>query len=141
MSTLNRPVIVAAAAVSLAAPLLLSGCSIGETVSQQAQNAACTLVTPVIDSVASDIDAALKSSTLDPTTAADQLGAARTILAPIAKQMPDGPQATAAQKVVDTIDQLITVLKAEAKGQATGTSSDKLTKQLSEQIKALTTLC
>lgn len=141
MSTTNRPVLIAATAVALATPLLLSGCSIGDTVSTQAQNAACPLVTPITDKVASDIDAALKSAVLDPAAALDQLKAARTILAPIADQLPAGKQQTAVQNVVDTIDKLIPVLKAESTGSSTGTSSDVLTKKLSEQMKALTTLC
>ncbi|MBN9632157.1 MAG: hypothetical protein J0I18_16335 [Actinobacteria bacterium] len=141
MSTPTRPVLVAATAVALTAPLFLSGCSIGDTVSKQAQNAACSLVTPITDKVAADIDAALKSAVLDPAAAIDQLKAARTILGPIADQIPVGEQKTAVQNVVDTIDQLIPVLKAESIGSTTGTSSDVLTKKLSEQMKALTTLC
>lgn len=141
MFTRSRPVIVAAIAVALAAPLLLSGCSVGESVSKQAQSAACSLVTPITDQVASDIDAALKSAVLDPAAAIDQLKAARTILAPVAAQLPAGDQQTAVQNVVDTIDKLIPVLEAEATGSTKSTSSDALTKKLSDQIKALTTLC
>ncbi|MBO1741627.1 hypothetical protein [Leifsonia sp. TF02-11] len=142
MFTTNRPVrIVAATAVAMTVPLLLSGCSIGEKVSMQAQNVGCSLVTPVADSMAADIDAALKSAVLDPSAAIGRLQAARTVLAPIGDQMPAGQQQTAVQNVVDTIDTLIPVLKAESTGSTTGTSSDILTKKLSEQMKALTTLC
>jgi hypothetical protein len=125
----------------LVTPLLLAGCAMDGITVAKPQNPACGLMTPIIDRVTSDIDAAMKSAALDPNSAIDQLKTARAIVAPIADQLPESRQATAAQDVVDTIDRLIPILNAEAAGTTTTAGSDELTRQLSKQMKALTTLC
>ncbi|WP_147295947.1 MULTISPECIES: hypothetical protein [Actinomycetes] len=107
----------------------------------QAKNAACSLVAPIAEQVTSDIDTALKSAVVNPAAAAEQLTMARGVLAPVADQLPSGQQKTGVQAVVDTIDQLLPVLKKEAAGAPSEPSSDALRQKLSQQVRTLTAPC
>ncbi|MBX3104051.1 MAG: hypothetical protein KF867_03660 [Cryobacterium sp.] len=132
----------AVVATAVAVVVALSGCSVGDVVRQQASSAACALITPVIDQVTKDVQAAVNASGIDPAQALVNMKAARTVLQTINGQVTDGAQAGSMQAVLDTLDQLIPLVESAANGAATGqVAIDKLQTQLSDQVTTLTKAC
>lgn len=133
--------LVSALALSLAAGISLSGCSVGEVVRQQAGTAACSLITPFIDQVATDVQDAVSTTGVDPAQAVAKLKAARTVLQGISAQVTEGAQLSDVQAAVNTLDKLIPLIESAATGSADTAAIAKLQKQLAAEITTLTKIC
>lgn len=128
-------------ALSLAAGIALSGCSVGNVVRQQAGTAACSLITPVIDQVTADVQDAVGTSGVDPAQAVAKLKAARTVLQGISAQVTEGAQLGDVQAAVSTLDKLIPLVESAATGSVDTAAIAKLQKQLAAEITTLTKVC
>lgn len=128
-------------ALSLTVGITLTGCSVGDVVRQQAGTVACSLITPVIDQVANDVQNVVNTIGIDPTQALTNLKAARTVLQGISTQVTGGTQIGDVQAAVNSLDKLIPLVESAATGSVDTAAIAKLQKQLSTEITTLTNMC
>lgn len=116
---------------------LLTACSsVGDLVAQQASDTACTAITPVVDQVTADVQAAVAQISVDPTAAIDTLQTANVLLATLPGQ------SEAVDSATTTIEALISQAQSVQRGQRIDQRQvDDLSAQLTQALAGATGVC
>ncbi len=116
---------------------LLTGCSsVGEFVTQQASDTACSAITPVVDRVTADVETAVSQIPVDPAAAIDTLQAANVLLSTLPGQSESVDTART------TIDALISQAQSVQLGQRLDqTKVDDLSAQLAQALTGTIGVC
>ena len=135
--------IAAAIATAALSGALLAGCSsVGEIAAQEAGNAACTIITPVIEQVATDVQPAVADIPVDPAAAEKNLQAAKVLLDTVASQIAEGAATSAADTASTAIDGLIEQAQALEAGETIDQRRvDELSSELQTALSTASGVC
>ena len=132
MSTFKPSRLFAAIVATVLGGALLTGCSAAaEIASQGAGAAACAVIEPLTQQVASDVETAIGDIPLDPAAAKLNLQAARVLLDTVEAQTSEGTASDAVTTARVAIDGLITQAQAAQNGKPL---DQELVDQLSQEL-------
>ncbi|ARJ07743.1 hypothetical protein GCM10010988_41760 [Cnuibacter physcomitrellae] len=123
-------------AAILVAGLLTACSSVGDFATQQASDTACAAITPVVDQVTADVQAAVAQISVDPAAAIDTLQTANVLLATLPGQ------SEAVDSASTTIEALISQAQSVQRGQRLDQRQvDELSAQLAQALADAAGVC